>query len=449
MYVCGRGEGGQLGLGDSLDRDRPTRVAGLSRARICMAAAGGLHSAAVSDDGALWTWGHGGYGQLGHGQRENSKVPRLVAALNGRRVRMAAAGRAHTVCVTIDGLVYAWGSGGLLGRENEDDCASPAPLDLASFGGSRVVFVACGRDYTCAVTEQSPQILAASRSPGGALYSWGRNPDGVLGLNHDRDCLVPTPVDALTGWEVVLVACGVSHSAAVTDGGLLFVWGSGEHGRLGLGDTERRLVPTQVPRCSLGAADARVAVAALGGKHSVALTDSGALFTWGYGDFGRLGHGDTATRLVPTLVKTNLAAALQRGAMAACGASHTSVVTACGLLYTFGDAESAQLGHGGREQMLVPTLVAPALLGGACVGRCRRLPTDHSLAFCMVSHGRLGAQSTFACLLPELVRGVVEHAHVLLPGARDDGLQRLLGGRASPLMYAVSEWTSWKSWTEQ
>ena len=90
--------------------------------------------------------------------------------------------------------------------------------------------------YTCAVTEQSPQILAASRSPGGALYSWGRNPDGVLGLNHDRDCLVPTPVDALTGWEVVLVACGVSHSAAVTGGGLLFVWGSGEHGRLGLGD---------------------------------------------------------------------------------------------------------------------------------------------------------------------------------------------------------------------
>ena len=76
----------------------------------------------------------------------------------------------------------------------------------------------------------------------------------------------------------------------------------------------------------------------------------------------------------------------------------------------------------------VATLVAPALLGGACVGRCRRLPTDHSLAFCMVSHSRLGAQSTFACLLPELVRGVVEHAHVLLPGARDDGLQRLLGG---------------------
>ena len=48
-----------------------------------------LRQAAVTDNGALYTWGHGGYGQLGHDTRDNTQVPRLVTALAGIRVLMA------------------------------------------------------------------------------------------------------------------------------------------------------------------------------------------------------------------------------------------------------------------------------------------------------------------------------------------------------------------------
>lgn len=86
----------------------------------------------------------------------------------------------------------------------------------------------------------------------------------------------------------MLVACGVSRSAANSEDGMLYVWGLGEHGRLGLGDTSRRIVPTPVPPSSF--AHAKVTMTDRGGKHSVAVTDGGALYAWGYGEYGRLGH---------------------------------------------------------------------------------------------------------------------------------------------------------------
>ena len=55
--------------------------------------------------------------------------------------------------------------------------------------------------------------------------------------------------------------------------------------------------------------------------------------------------------------------------MAACGASHTAVVTETGALYTWGEAESGQLGHDTSEHKLVPTLLPSSFaLNGALVG---------------------------------------------------------------------------------
>jgi Ran GTPase-activating protein (RanGAP) involved in mRNA processing and transport len=75
---------------------------------------------------------------------------------------------------------------------------------------------------------------------------------------------------------------------------------------------------------------------AVGGKHSVAITEDGAVYSWGYGESDRLGHNDTQARLVPTLVASG-AVGSKRVSMAACGASHTAVVTETGAVYTWGD----------------------------------------------------------------------------------------------------------------
>lgn len=53
-------------------------------------------------------------------------------------------------------------------------------------------------------------------------------------------------MDALQGYEIIDVACGGAHSAAITNTGQLFTWGKGRYGRLGHGDSDDQLKPKLV-----------------------------------------------------------------------------------------------------------------------------------------------------------------------------------------------------------
>ena len=80
--------------------------------------AGGAYSLAVTADGSVWSWGIGGFGQLGHGHTQNQLLPREIAALAGQRVVAVSAGERHSLALTADGAVFAWGNGehGCLGH---------------------------------------------------------------------------------------------------------------------------------------------------------------------------------------------------------------------------------------------------------------------------------------------------------------------------------------------
>ena len=126
------------------------------------------------------------------------------------------------------------------------------------------------------------------------------------------------------------VAAGWPHIAAVGEDGALFVWGSGEHGQLGTGDTDRRLAPTR-----LAGLTAPVRQVAAGGFHTGIVTEAGDLLMFGLGVDGRLGLGDEDGRTTPT----RLARAVFDGEavlMVACGEEHTAAVTEGGGVYTFG-----------------------------------------------------------------------------------------------------------------
>ena len=92
-------------------------------------------------------------------------------------------------------------------------------------------------------------------------------------------------------------AAGGYHSAAVGEDGTLFVWGSGEYGQLGTGDTANRLAPTRV-----AGLPAPVRQVAAGGSHTGIVTEAGDLLMCGGGGYGRLGLGDEDDRTTPTRV---------------------------------------------------------------------------------------------------------------------------------------------------
>ena len=74
--------------------------------------AGGVHSLAITADGAIWSWGNGYFGKLGHGDTQLQLLPKKVEALAGQRVLFSSAGVAHNLAISADGAVFTWGMGG-------------------------------------------------------------------------------------------------------------------------------------------------------------------------------------------------------------------------------------------------------------------------------------------------------------------------------------------------
>lgn len=106
-------------------------------------------------------------------------------------------------------------------------------------------------------------------------------------------------MDALVGKKPRQVGCGGFHSAVVTEEGLLFSFGGGEHGQLGHNDRVNKLRPTLVSALD----GVFVSQVACGWSHSVALTAKGHMYTFGNSDHGKLGHGASRRVSVPHLVE--------------------------------------------------------------------------------------------------------------------------------------------------
>jgi len=121
LYSWGWGGYGQLGDGETEDRHRPVAINFQKNVRAITC--GGWHSAATTDDGQVYTWGWGQFGALGHGDEIARKEPTLVESLSKEKVKTISAGSRHTLFGTESGAVYACGLStlGRLGKIVEGD----------------------------------------------------------------------------------------------------------------------------------------------------------------------------------------------------------------------------------------------------------------------------------------------------------------------------------------
>jgi RCC1 and BTB domain-containing protein len=239
----------------------------------------------------------------------------------------------------------------------------------------------------------------------GELFTFGKGDYGQLGHGGTQNEFVPRLVPALAGKTVIGAVTGTDHTAAWTDEGELFTVGKGHWGQLGHGGYQTERVPILVQ----GLAGKKVIGAAAGEFHTAAWTDEGELFTFGYGVHGQLGHGGEQTELVPRLVEALVG---KKVIGASAGQYHTAVCTEAGELFTFGYGVYGQVGHGGRQQELVPRLVS-ALAGKTVIGAstcCNHTVvwTDEGELFTFGHRdcGQLGHGGTQPEFVPRLVEGL-------------------------------------------
>ncbi len=168
VWTWGDNTRGQLGADGPASRLAPARVQGLNG--ILAVAAGEAHSLALSQDGTLWAWGANDRGQLGNGATADSATPVRVGPVSGRIVAIAA-GRSHSLALTFEGVVWAWGANdrSQLGIAASGDRPSP----VRSLLPGPVSFIAAGESTSLAAVDD------------GALYAWGDNLTGALGLEVD------------------------------------------------------------------------------------------------------------------------------------------------------------------------------------------------------------------------------------------------------------------------
>ena len=215
------------------------------------------------------------------------------------------------------------------------------PMVVEALKDTPVVHVALGKYHSAA--------LSAS----GDVYTWGLESSGQLGHGSKQKAPTPLIVDTLSGIGVTQLSCGYYHTLALTASGEVYSCGFGGSffsgaGGLGHGDRSSLSTPTKLdsfgPDGTLGVSAASVSA---GGYHSVVLDTEGGVWTWGRGEWGRLGHGDASDCLEPTKLDgaSSVRAACEGALTAQAGEGHTGVMGADGKTYTWGRNEHWQLGY--------------------------------------------------------------------------------------------------------
>ncbi|XP_042494541.1 ultraviolet-B receptor UVR8-like isoform X2 [Macadamia integrifolia] len=327
------------------DEEKMISATGPDR-RVLLLSAGASHSVALLTGNIVCSWGRGEDGQLGHGDAEDRLSPTQMSELDGHEIVSITCGADHTAAYSEALMqVYSWGWGdfGRLGHGNSSDLFTPQPIKALQ--GVMIKQIACGDSHCLAVTiEGEVQRLVV------VGMSWGRNQNGQLGLGHSEDSLFPQKVEAFQGIFVKMIAAGAEHTAAVTEDGKLYGWGWGRYGNLGLGDRNDRLIPHHVSAVN----GQNMVLVACGWRHTIAVSSSGGLYTYGWSKYGQLGHGDFEDHLVPHQLE-----ALQDDFISQIsgGWRHTMAVTSDGRLYGWGWNKFGQVGVGDNVDRCSPVQV--------------------------------------------------------------------------------------------
>jgi alpha-tubulin suppressor-like RCC1 family protein len=359
---------GELGNGSTRQRTRPVRVDLPRGTKARSISAGCTFSMALTTSGHVLTWGSGSAGQLGLGTTSRRTRPARVSFSSGLMVAGIGAGPDSTngfaivfrpcagpngggchpaataaaarlqprVTATTAGGLRGWGSNasGTLGDgKNELFRKSAGAVRLPR--GTKVTSVRSQCSHSLAVT-----------SAGGVL-AWGDNDLGQLGVGTTQGHRTPVRVRLPSGSKVRAVRAGCNFSLALTTSGHVLAWGFNGNGELGIGTTQTHRTPVQV-RLPKGV---RVTAISTGDDHSLALTSTGRVFSWGSNQDGQLGDTTTTTRHKPVQV------ALPKGTKAtslAAGTEYSFALTAKSQLYAWGADGDSQLGDGQTSNKLTP-----------------------------------------------------------------------------------------------
>ncbi len=307
---------------------------------ITQAVASGYFSVLLSDEGNVYTFGYGVSGQLGTGNTSNKNLPvNITSSFGGETIVKLFGGvnSSHTIALSASGKIFAWGanSSGQCGVGNVNDQRTPVDI-TDKFEGETISQVGLGSNFTVVLTESNK------------VYTFGENEYGQLGIGNTTDKSTPTDITDQFGDEVVTnITVGGFHTLAMTESGKLYAFGyNSNYGQLGIGeaDTANKLSPIDI---SYLFPDETIVQTGANYLSSFVLCESGKIFAFGSNATGQLGK----TILVyNTIERSPVETTSQFGddkiVKMNCGGEHNMFFGESGKIYAFGRNNQGQLGLG-------------------------------------------------------------------------------------------------------
>ncbi len=349
MYTWGLNTNGQLGLGDVTPRSSPVIVLGSLQ---FMPWTNNLNYPYGLIAGQVYLTQNGqayGFGANDRGQLGVGDVtPRSspVAVLGGLKFSGIVTGAASAYGITHNGTAYAWGVN-FSGELGVGD-VNPRSSPVAVLGGLKFSRIISDIGDT---TSLAP-FIGISRS--GDAYAWGGNSDGVLGLGDVAARSSPVAVLGGLKFKKIFVGGGTGKSAlAISSTGAAYTWGINTNGQLGVGDVTSRSSPVAVLG---GLTFVDVFTSTTNSYSMFGITSDGTLYSWGDNSNGQLGVGDVTPRSSPVAVLGGL----RFSKVYAAGQGEIFGITTDGTLYSWGLNTDGSLGLGDINSRSSPV----AVLGG-------------------------------------------------------------------------------------
>lgn len=279
VWAFGSNQYNQLGLGDRQDKHIPTKIPDVDALAICCGinysvfmdenyrvyrtnnslqsgsirndvfisvsahgayaetiSCGGYHIMIIDVADEVWGYGNNDYGQLGLG---NQISPFSLTHIPNIEAKAISCGAFHTMIIDLDNNVWAFGrnNDGQLGLD--DQLSRFVPTQVLSSDGQnlKAKSVSCGESYTMIIDMNDN------------VWAFGYNNNGQLGLGNQMIHFSPTQVLPITGQNLKAkaISCGKSHTILIDLNNNVWAFGGNDMGQLGLGDTQDRHVPTQIP----------------------------------------------------------------------------------------------------------------------------------------------------------------------------------------------------------
>ena len=257
-----------------------------------------------SPSGVIISFGNNSHHETGLDEKRSITSPHIVYKLKNKTIKHIYAGWEHNIVITRSGKVYSFGHNQFLqcGYPNIKGAESiKNPKNISKINNDiRAISASCGNEHSLILSNEH------------IVYSFGNNEDGILGINlnlaninsKEKKLLNTYKLNKVDFGEytnkIIEISSGTAHNLALTYDGKIFSWGSCQGGQLGLSLEELESFPEFKNNFFINSPinipfsdnpDVNIVKICCGEAHSIALTNEGNVYSWGFGSNGQLGLG--------------------------------------------------------------------------------------------------------------------------------------------------------------